>query len=57
MKMNGMDGACGLYGGKETSLQGKPEGKGLLGRLTPRWDDNGKGKGAPITGHEGPEGE
>ena len=57
MKMNGMDGACGLYGGKETSLQGKPEGKGLLGRLTPRWDDNGKGKGAPITGHEGSEGE
>jgi len=35
-----MGGACRKYGGKKRCVQGKPEGKRLLGRPRHRWEDN-----------------
>ena len=42
-KGNEMDGACGTYGGQESSLQGsgeEPEGKKSFGRPRRKWKYN-----------------
>jgi hypothetical protein len=41
LEKSNMGGACSVYGGGEKCLQvGKPEGKRLLGRPIPGWEDN-----------------
>jgi len=40
--MNEMGEAYGVYGGEQSCMVGKPEGKRSLGRMGHRWNDNRK---------------